>query len=150
MRASKGGRPLSRRGGERLGAVAETRKGGGERRVGDRGLGGSRFDMAGDRASLERPKEVVFTKHEDFKKDPKAELKRSAEFTGYPFTIDGKNHGVVERIIALCSFEYQKTLEVNKKSKSRVEGLHRSMLFQAWDNWRLDELPYTGDGSADG
>ncbi|XP_020253979.1 cytosolic sulfotransferase 8-like, partial [Asparagus officinalis] len=46
-------------------------------------------------ASLERPKEVVFTKHEDFKKDPKAELKRSAEFTGYPFTIDGKNHGRV-------------------------------------------------------
>ena len=40
------------------------------------------------------------------KKDVKSDVKRLAEFIGYPFSI--------EKIIKLCSFENQSKLEVNK------------------------------------
>ncbi|KAJ0809563.1 putative quercetin-3-sulfate 4'-sulfotransferase [Helianthus annuus] len=38
------------------------------------------------KASLERPKIFLFLKYEDMKKDPTSNVKRLAEFIGYPFT----------------------------------------------------------------
>ncbi|OVA16910.1 Sulfotransferase domain [Macleaya cordata] len=67
--------------------------------------------------SLERPERVYFLKYEEIKKEPKINLKRLAEFLGYPFSMEEESEGVVEEIIRLCSFKNLSNLEVNKTGK---------------------------------
>ncbi|KAK1422377.1 hypothetical protein QVD17_25462 [Tagetes erecta] len=69
------------------------------------------------RASLDRPEVILLLKYEDMKKDPTSNVKRLADFIGYPFTIKEEEEGVIENIIKLCSFENLKSLEVNKSGK---------------------------------
>ncbi|KAM7263561.1 hypothetical protein ACFE04_001244 [Oxalis oulophora] len=68
--------------------------------------------------SLENPNKVLFLKYEDMKNDVGFQLKRLANFLGFPFTEDEERDGVVEEIAKLCSFENMKDLEVNKSGKS--------------------------------
>ncbi|KAF5821936.1 Flavonol 4'-sulfotransferase [Helianthus annuus] len=47
------------------------------------------------KASLERPEIFLFLKYEDMKKDPTSNVKRLAEFIGYPFTTQEEKEGVI-------------------------------------------------------
>ncbi|XP_027910401.1 cytosolic sulfotransferase 15-like [Vigna unguiculata] len=64
--------------------------------------------------SLANPNKVLFLKYEDLKDDANFQVKRIAEFLGFPFTQEEENNQVIESIIKLCSFEEMKNLEVNK------------------------------------
>ncbi|KAI3788252.1 hypothetical protein L2E82_01012 [Cichorium intybus] len=63
-------------------------------------------------AALERPSEILFLTYEDMQKDTVNNVKRLAEFLGYPFTEEEAAEGEVHKIVKLCSFETLK--EVNK------------------------------------
>ncbi|XP_021762225.1 cytosolic sulfotransferase 15-like [Chenopodium quinoa] len=69
------------------------------------------------RDSLERLEKVLFLKYEDLKEDGALQLKRVAEFVGYPFSKEEEKQGMVEDIINLCSIESLKEMEVNKNGK---------------------------------
>jgi len=64
--------------------------------------------------SLAKPDKVLFLKYEDLKDDANFQVKRIAEFLGFPFTQEEENNQVIESIVKLCSFEEMKNLEVNK------------------------------------
>nr|XP_043638207.1 flavonol sulfotransferase-like [Erigeron canadensis] len=66
------------------------------------------------KAYLENPKNILFIKYEDLKRDSINNVKRLAEFIGYPFSTEEIKEGMVEKIINLCSFENLSNLEVNK------------------------------------
>ena len=67
--------------------------------------------------SLENPQKVLFLKYEDLKKDTKTQVKRLAEFVGFPFSLEEENKDIVEDILKLCSLRNLKDLEVNKHGK---------------------------------
>ncbi|XVF18442.1 hypothetical protein REPUB_Repub11eG0021900 [Reevesia pubescens] len=79
--------------------------------------------------SLETPERVMFLKCEDLKEDITSNLKKLADFLGYPFSEDEIGQGVVEEISKLCSFETLKNLEVNKSGKRHV-GIKNSAFFR--------------------
>ncbi|XP_022718057.1 cytosolic sulfotransferase 15-like [Durio zibethinus] len=80
--------------------------------------------------SLETPERVLFLKYEDLKEDITSNLKKLADFLGYPLSEEEIRQGVVEEISKLCSFENLKNLEVNKSGK-RPAGLNNSSFFRA-------------------
>nr|XP_043637399.1 flavonol sulfotransferase-like [Erigeron canadensis] len=97
------------------------------------------------KASLERPDRVLFLKYEDLKTDPTTNVKKLAEFIGYPFSIEEENAGVVENIVKLCSFEHLSSLEVNKsagKLRKIVENrlYYRKAKVGDWENYFTDEM----------
>ncbi|XP_048139509.1 cytosolic sulfotransferase 15-like [Rhodamnia argentea] len=67
--------------------------------------------------SLERPRKVLFLKYEDLKEDIVGQLKKVAEFVGFPFTEEEEEGGVIEEIAKMCSLKTLKGLEVNKSGK---------------------------------
>lgn len=76
--------------------------------------------------SLEKPHKVLFLKYEDMKEDIHYNLKRLAEFLGFPFSQDEEKEGVVDEVAKLCSFQKLKELDVNKYGKSiaNIENKH--------------------------
>ncbi|KAJ9537349.1 hypothetical protein OSB04_030082 [Centaurea solstitialis] len=68
-------------------------------------------------ASLEHPTRVLFLTYENMKLDIVSNVKRLAEFLGFPFTEEEMAKGVVEEIVSLCSFE--NLSEVNKHGDLR-------------------------------
>ncbi|XP_042475177.1 cytosolic sulfotransferase 12-like [Macadamia integrifolia] len=67
--------------------------------------------------SLERPEKVIFLKFEEMKAQPSVQLKRLAEFFGFPISEKEEKEGVVEEILKLCSFDHLSNLDVNKTGK---------------------------------
>ncbi|OWM62725.1 cytosolic sulfotransferase 5-like [Punica granatum] len=67
------------------------------------------------KASQEYPDKVLFLKYEDMKRDPKHLVKKLAEFLGQPVTVEEEERGVVDEILALCSFESMSKAEVAEK-----------------------------------
>ncbi|PWA63800.1 flavonol 4'-sulfotransferase [Artemisia annua] len=100
------------------------------------------------KASLERPGRILLLKYEDLKMDVTSNVKRLAEFIGYPFTIEEENSGVVEKIINLCSFKNLSNLEVNKSGKHHLENdtaIENRFYFRKakdgdWENCFTDEM----------
>ncbi|KAJ9565453.1 hypothetical protein OSB04_001419 [Centaurea solstitialis] len=99
------------------------------------------------KASLERPGRILFLKYEDMKRDPKNDVKKLAEFIGYPFSIEEEEAGVVEKTIQLCSFENLSKLEVNKRGKlpgkyRAIENryFYRKAKVGDWENYFTDEM----------
>ncbi|KAI7732346.1 hypothetical protein M8C21_021263 [Ambrosia artemisiifolia] len=101
------------------------------------------------KARLERPEIILFLKYEDMRKDPTSNVKRLAEFIGYPFTIEEEKAGVIESIIKMCSFENLSNLEVNKYGKHRakesniaIENRHffRKAKDGDWENYFTNEM----------
>jgi hypothetical protein len=112
------------------------------------------------KASLERPDKVLFLKYEDLKEDIILNLKRLAEFLGFPFTEEEEKEGVIEEISRLCSFDNLKDLEVNKNGV-RPSGMRNSAFFRKgetgdWGNhlspsmaerfWKIVEEKLDGSG----
>ncbi|PWA98785.1 flavonol 4'-sulfotransferase [Artemisia annua] len=100
------------------------------------------------KASLERPDTILFLKYEDLKMDPVSNVKRLAEFIGYPFSIQETNAGVVEKIIQLCSFENLSKLEVNKSENLPAKDFvveNQFFFFRKakdgdWENYFTDDM----------
>ncbi|XP_021731981.1 cytosolic sulfotransferase 15-like [Chenopodium quinoa] len=64
------------------------------------------------RESLKRPEKVLFIKYEDLKADPKPQLKRIAEFIGFPFSNQEEQGGVIDGIVKLCSIDNMKIVAI--------------------------------------
>ncbi|KAJ9565452.1 hypothetical protein OSB04_001418 [Centaurea solstitialis] len=96
------------------------------------------------KASQERPGRILFLKYEDMKRDPKNDVKKLAEFIGYPFSVEEEKAGVVEDIIKLCSFENLSNLEVNKSGMHRSTIENRIYFRKAkdgdWENYFTEEM----------
>ncbi|KAJ9565454.1 hypothetical protein OSB04_001420 [Centaurea solstitialis] len=100
------------------------------------------------KASQEMPERILFLKYEDMKRDARNDVKRVAEFIGYPFSVEEEKAGVVENIIKLCSFENLSNLEVNKSGKHRPEealSIENRLYFRKakdgdWENYFTEEM----------
>ncbi|KAK6925166.1 Sulfotransferase domain [Dillenia turbinata] len=66
------------------------------------------------KASLQRPNEVLFLKYEDMKRSTMDQVKKLAEFMGYPFSPEEETEGKVKNVVDFCSFDNLRNLEVNK------------------------------------
>lgn len=80
--------------------------------------------------SLRCPDKVLFLRYEDMKVNTNQELKKLAKFLGCPFSLEEEEHGVVEDVAKLCSFENMKELEVNKKGKGAIVDFENKALFR--------------------
>ncbi|XWS65447.1 hypothetical protein CRYUN_Cryun05aG0113300 [Craigia yunnanensis] len=66
--------------------------------------------------SLEKPNKVLFLRYEDLKEHPILQIKKIAEFIGFPFSVE-EERGVIEEIAKVCSFSNLKDQEVNKTGR---------------------------------
>ncbi|KAL7600735.1 hypothetical protein Lser_V15G26273 [Lactuca serriola] len=94
------------------------------------------------KAAIERPSKILFLTYEDMQKDSVNNVKRLAEFMGYPFTEEEEIKGVVQEIVALCSFENMR--EVNKHG-ILAEGVRNDVFFREgktgdWTNHLTNEM----------
>ncbi|KAL2892677.1 Cytosolic sulfotransferase 1 [Bienertia sinuspersici] len=65
--------------------------------------------------SVKQPNKVLFLKYEDLKGDYAVlNLKKLAEFVGFPFSNQEESEGVINDIMELCCINNLKELEVNK------------------------------------
>ncbi|KAF9592136.1 hypothetical protein IFM89_012565 [Coptis chinensis] len=96
--------------------------------------------------SLERPNNVLFLKYEDLIEDTSSQLKKLAEFLGYPFSSEEVEKGAVDEIIRLCSFESLSNLEVNKTGKLNPKiDITNNVFFRKakvgdWENHLTQEM----------
>lgn len=67
--------------------------------------------------SLENPNKVLFLKYEDLKEDIVYNLKKIAEFIGYPFSEEEGRNGAMGEIAEMCSLMSLKNLDVNKNGR---------------------------------
>ena len=81
------------------------------------------------KASLESPHKILFMKYEDLKNDAMFQVKRLAEFLGFPFTEEEEKQGLVEEIIRFCSIDNMKSLKGNIDGKRRT-GTPNSSYFR--------------------
>ncbi|KVH91370.1 cytosolic sulfotransferase 13-like [Cynara cardunculus var. scolymus] len=97
--------------------------------------------------SLEHPTRILFLTYESMKLDTVNNVKRLAEFLGFPFTEEENAKGVVEEIVSLCSFE--NLSEVNKHGNFLV-GVPNNIFFREgkvgnWSNHLTSEMSQTLD-----
>ncbi|KAF3676727.1 Cytosolic sulfotransferase 5 [Capsicum annuum] len=95
--------------------------------------------------SIEKPNKVLFLMYEEFKSQPKFQLKRLGEFLECPFSIEEENCGVVDEIVRMCSFENLRNLEVNKNVRSSSSGVEHKIYFRRgkvgdWKNYFTTEM----------
>ena len=67
--------------------------------------------------SLKNPEKLLFLKYEDMKEDTLVQVKRIAEFIGFPFSKEEEGKGAIVEILNLCSLRNLSDLEVNKSGK---------------------------------
>ena len=82
------------------------------------------------KANQKRPEKILFMKYEDMKKDTFFNVKRLAEFLGFPFSEEEEKLGLVEEIITSCSFERMRNLEANKNGTLGLGKIPRSAFFR--------------------
>jgi len=94
--------------------------------------------------SLRAPQKVMFLKYEDLKEDVHVQVRKLAQFLGYPFSPEEEKDGAVEDITKLCSFQNLKDLEVNKEGNSILyfenKGLFRKGEVGDWVNHLSREM----------
>ncbi|XP_065875319.1 flavonol sulfotransferase-like [Euphorbia lathyris] len=104
------------------------------------------------KASLEFPERVLFLKYEELKKDTCFYVKKMADFMGCGFSEEEEKHGVVDKIVELCSFEKLSNLDVNKSSTERSdfrianEAYFRKGKVGDWKNYLTTEMAERIDG----
>lgn len=67
--------------------------------------------------SLKMPQKELFLKFEDLKEDIIGQLRKVAEFVGFPFTEEEEEGSVIKEIAKMCSLKTLKDLEVNKSGR---------------------------------
>ncbi|XP_010458819.1 PREDICTED: cytosolic sulfotransferase 1-like [Camelina sativa] len=94
--------------------------------------------------SLENPKQVLFMRYEELKSEPYVQVKRLAEFMGYPFTKEEEESGLVNKIVELCSLSNLSGLEVNKTGKTWMNVDYDSYFRKGevgdWKNYLTPEM----------
>ncbi|XP_048136432.1 cytosolic sulfotransferase 12-like [Rhodamnia argentea] len=103
------------------------------------------------KASSETPEKVLFVMYEEMKEDPRAHLRRLANFLGCPFSEEELRDGTVEGILRMCSFDNLSALEVNK-SGNLSTGLEKKWFFRRgevgdWVNYMSAEMGERIDGA---
>ncbi|KAK4422357.1 Cytosolic sulfotransferase 14 [Sesamum alatum] len=78
-------------------------------------------------AHLENPEKVLFLKYEDLKEDITSQVKKIAEFMGFPFSQEEEEQGLIDHISGLCSFQSLSNLAVNKTGD--IDGRMKNSLF---------------------
>ncbi|KAK4422354.1 Cytosolic sulfotransferase 15 [Sesamum alatum] len=78
-------------------------------------------------AHLENPGKVLFLKYEDLKEDITSQVKKIAEFMGFPFSLEEEEQGMIDQISGLCSFESLSNLTVNKRGD--INGILKNSSF---------------------
>ncbi|KAK6925168.1 Sulfotransferase domain [Dillenia turbinata] len=90
------------------------------------------------KASLERPNEVLFLKYEDMKRSTADQVKKLAEFMGYPFSPEEETEGKVKILVDFCSFDNLRNLEVNKTGHSKEFKVSNKLYYRKGDigDWK--------------
>ncbi|KAL2236119.1 cytosolic sulfotransferase 14-like [Sesamum indicum] len=78
-------------------------------------------------AHLENPGKVLFLKYEDLKEDITFQIKKIAEFMGFPFSLEEEEQGLIDQISGLCSFESLRNLAVNRTGD--INGILKNASF---------------------
>ncbi|CAO2820825.1 unnamed protein product [Amaranthus hypochondriacus] len=91
---------------------------------------------------LRNPNKVLLLEYEGLKKEPKAQLRKLADFVGCPFSEKEENENVIEEVIRICSIQNMKEMEVNKNGQffSIVENKHFFRKGEVGD-WKNDLSP---------
>ncbi|XP_002524377.2 flavonol 3-sulfotransferase [Ricinus communis] len=100
------------------------------------------------KASQKYPEKVLFLKYEDLKEDTVSNVKKLADFLGYPFTPHEENQGVVQQIIDLCSFESLKNSKATKDgayAENSAFVMKNSLFYRKgktgdWKNYYTEEM----------
>ncbi|RZC86387.1 hypothetical protein C5167_030467 [Papaver somniferum] len=87
------------------------------------------------KASLEKPRKLLFLKYKDLKKEPEPQLKNLAEFLGYGFSEEEESQGVIKDILSLCSFQHLKNLDVNKNGMAFSNFVANKDFFSKGESW---------------
>ncbi|KAL7150073.1 hypothetical protein ABFS83_05G084000 [Erythranthe nasuta] len=112
-------------------------------------------------AHLENPRKLLFLKYEDLKDNIGFNVKKIAEFLGFPFSLEEEEQGLIDEISRVCSFGNLKNLEVNKNGYVMDGLLKNSSYFRKgdvgdWTNYltpamaermkKLMEIKFQGSG----
>lgn len=96
------------------------------------------------RGSLENPKHVLFMRYEEMKTEPCVQVKRLAEFLGFPFTKEEEDSGSISKLLELCSLGNLSGLEVNKTGKTWMNYDYKSYFRKGevgdWKNHLTPEM----------
>ncbi|CAH8275295.1 unnamed protein product [Arabidopsis lyrata] len=96
------------------------------------------------KASLEKPKQVLFMRYDEIKTDPHGQIKKLAEFLGCPFSKEEERNGSIDKILEMCSLPNLSSLDVNKTGKS-INGIEYKNHFRKgivgdWKNHLTPEM----------
>ncbi|KAL0290947.1 UNVERIFIED_CONTAM: Cytosolic sulfotransferase 15 [Sesamum radiatum] len=78
-----------------------------------------------------RIQKVLFLQYEDLKEDITSQVKKIAEFIGFPFSLEEEEQGLIDQISRLCSFESLSNLTVNKTGD--INGIAKNSSFSGRD-----------------
>ncbi|CAO2820821.1 unnamed protein product [Amaranthus hypochondriacus] len=88
---------------------------------------------------LQNPDRILLLEYEGLKTEPKAHIRKLADFLGCPFSEEEENKNAVEEIIKMCSFQSMKEMDVNKNGKA-VPFVENKHFFRKGEvgNWKND------------
>ncbi|KAK6914294.1 Sulfotransferase domain [Dillenia turbinata] len=97
--------------------------------------------------SLKNPNKVLFLMYEDMKMENKLQMKRLADFLGYPFSENEEKEGVIEEISKFCSIESMRDLQPNNSGNKVLERFDVASFFRKGEvgDWMNHLTPSMAD-----
>ncbi|KAL0297362.1 UNVERIFIED_CONTAM: Flavonol 4'-sulfotransferase [Sesamum radiatum] len=94
--------------------------------------------------SFGESRKVLFLKYEELKEDITSQVKKIAEFMGFPFSQEEEEQGLIDQISGLCSFESLSNLAVNKTGNIngilKISSFFRKGQVGGWTNYLTPAL----------